>query len=418
MPIVEAPDGKVIEFPDSMPEAAINGAMAKEYPAPVAPWKKTVSQVARPTLEGLGMAGGAAVGGASGLLAGPGAVVASPAGALVGGGLGYAAGAGIADRLDEMLGLKKPPTLSHNLVETGGNVVKGAAMEAGGQLGGAALMKGAEYVAPRLYGSAAKFSTTLSPSDKISRIETALDNKILPNEAGVDKLTGLKNKLGQEIDDLIASAPSGTTIPREDVAKKILDLIPTAKASDFPEDATASLMKIYNKFLMQQPREMTIQNLQAMKKGIYERLATQYAKTTYTPLETLAEKKLAQGAKEGIESVFPEVKGMNAEEGAYLELMDSIPRAASRIFNRNPLSLQGGIGAAAGAGVGALAGHPYAGATAGGIVANILQDPIIMARVAIALNSVSKVPVSVKDVGLRLAAYSLANPGKVIGGNK
>jgi hypothetical protein len=77
----------------------------------------------RPSLE----FGGMLAGGVAGTPAGP-------AGNVAGAGLGYAAGKNIADQL-----FSEPGTLGEELVETGKDVVTGAAMEAGGAVLGKAL---------------------------------------------------------------------------------------------------------------------------------------------------------------------------------------------------------------------------------------------------------------------------------------
>lgn len=108
--------------------------------APEETWRGTVSRTVRPALEGLGAGLGGVLGGGAGLVAGPGAVAASPLLGVTGGALGYAMGKKGADILDESLGLRQPRGMLDTALETGGDLATGAALEMGGQAVGAALI--------------------------------------------------------------------------------------------------------------------------------------------------------------------------------------------------------------------------------------------------------------------------------------
>jgi hypothetical protein len=113
---------------------ALDGGRAAAPQEVVAQERAPFEEYVRPALEFGGALAGGAIGGASGLLAGPGAVAASPAGAVAGSGLGYAAGKTIADRI-----YSEPEPLGNALATTGKDIVTGAAMESGGQVLGKAL---------------------------------------------------------------------------------------------------------------------------------------------------------------------------------------------------------------------------------------------------------------------------------------
>lgn len=104
----------------------------------VEPWKRTVSNFARPALEGAGAALGGIVGAGAGLATGPGAPVASPTLGLAGGTLGYAMGKRGADILDETFGIRHPLNLRDTAVETVNDLATGAAYEMGGPILGVA----------------------------------------------------------------------------------------------------------------------------------------------------------------------------------------------------------------------------------------------------------------------------------------
>lgn len=86
-----------------------------------------------PIAEGLGLA----VGGIAGTPLGP-------VGQVAGAGLGYAGAKRLGTIADQYLGNTPPETLGGALKQTGKDVISGAQMEAGGQVAGVALSKGAE----------------------------------------------------------------------------------------------------------------------------------------------------------------------------------------------------------------------------------------------------------------------------------
>lgn len=119
---------------------------------------RTISAVARPTLEMGGMLAGGTIAGTGSLPGGPAAVPA----AAVGGALGFAGGKSAADALDRYLGLKAPiRTIPEAAKETAGNLVAGAEAEAGGRIAGKVLQvgakKAAEVAANRLPPTLGKF---------------------------------------------------------------------------------------------------------------------------------------------------------------------------------------------------------------------------------------------------------------------
>ena len=97
---------------------------------------------------------------------------------------------------------------------------------------------------------------------------------------------------------------------------------------------------------------------------------------------------MARAAKEEIEKLVPEVKQLNADEGALIELQDELKKVAARIENRDlvgiGLPIKGGLGAA----VAGPEGAAYA------IGAGILDIPTVKAKLAIVLNKVMKMDIS------------------------
>jgi hypothetical protein len=161
-------------------------------------WKKTASKIYTPVMEGLGMAGGAILGGGgggvAGLSGGPAAPGTVPYGAITGGvagaGLGYAAGKKGAQVLDVALGLgtekPRPTTFTGAATEILKDIAEGSTMEMAGQVGGkmltgglnklyAAKQKGAPFSDVRnRYRAAQQFNTLQeSPVPRVNTLQRA-----------------------------------------------------------------------------------------------------------------------------------------------------------------------------------------------------------------------------------------------------
>jgi len=109
---------------------------------PKTDWKSTLLGMVRPTLEGAGMLGGAAIGGGAGTLTAPLTGPFGPtAGAITGGGLGYAGGKKAADIVEELFGMKKPAPLGEQMVQTGKDVATGGLLASMGEAGGLVIPK-------------------------------------------------------------------------------------------------------------------------------------------------------------------------------------------------------------------------------------------------------------------------------------
>ena len=182
--------------PESAPSvpAAPAGALPQSegIPAGRQPtmWEQARPYVA-PTLEGLGMAGGAIAGGALGLGTGG---MATPAGAMLGGGLGLAGAREVLEAADVYFGDKAPRQGMSQVTTPVTNVLEGAAWEGGGRVVAPVVAKGAAKVMGTL--------KDLSPS----RREAA---RIL--EASTEGKT-------QQVRNALAGARAGE-IPAETIAR-------------------------------------------------------------------------------------------------------------------------------------------------------------------------------------------------------
>jgi len=109
-------------------EKPLSDAELEEAFAPEKQQKPWYIQAGRTGLEAAGAIGGGIAGASIG-----------PLGAIAGGGLGYAGAKGLADIGEEALGYKEPVGVGERTLEAGEDILKGGAMEAGGQVVGTVL---------------------------------------------------------------------------------------------------------------------------------------------------------------------------------------------------------------------------------------------------------------------------------------
>lgn len=244
-----------------------------------------------------------------------------------------------------------------------------------------------------LYESAAKFSTTLPPNERRNLTQTALDNKILPSSAGIQKSQDIINGYNDKIESLIAqSTESGQTISKEFLFRGLKDLRDElgGVSIEAPKDIKKinEITNIYSRHLKKIGKDnLTASDLQKIKQDIYKNINYKKKKMKGSRAKEMAYKSIARSAKEQIEMIYPEIKGLNAKEGEMLALMDEIKRSAARIENRDIMGigipLKVGAGSVAGGGSGAVLGLATA----------ILDTPTVKSRLAIALQRAKEINV-------------------------
>lgn len=228
---------------------------------------------------------------------------------------------------------------------------------------GKAIPKGSPA---KMYESVAKFSTTLPKAKRDAMIKTALKNKIMPTHAGVDKLDDLITGLNSKIDDLITTAEkSGKSVPRSAVYRhlKALRRDKGGARLDAPGDLQA-INKVIRDFELHMKRlgkeNLSPKELQKLKVDAYKSINWDAKRMTGAPIKEDTYKAVARGAKDSIEDLSPNVKGVNQELGALYELKPALQRSANRIENRNSIPIDAPLQIAAGSsaigGAGAAAG--------------------------------------------------------------
>lgn len=245
------------------------------------------------------------------------------------------------------------------------------------------------------YQSAVKFGTTLKRTklDRVTKI--ALDEKIMPTARGLKRLRNKINNYNTRITNLINEATNkGVKLNIRDIYKG-LDGIKKefAAMSDEPLkwDAAFNVMKKNLKRHLKSGEYRTPQQIQSLKQYIYKELKTFYEKNKASPAKVELRQAVARNARKMLEEIIPEIKQLNKDEGALLELWDTLEQKANRITNRDLI----GIGLPVKMGVGSGVGYMFAGetgakvGTALGFALGIYDTPQVKAKLNIVLNTLT-----------------------------
>jgi hypothetical protein len=240
-------------------------------------------------------------------------------------------------------------------------------------------------VAPMMYESAAKFSTTLSPAERTRITETALKNQIPLSYEGLGMVQSKLTDLGDKMDTLITNATDkNIKIPATKVLESLKDV--KKQSGGFKIEAAQDIKEINNiekqfKTYLKQNKitSVTPQQLQDFKADAYKRIDFGRAPEKPSLAKEEAYRAMAGSARQSLEGFMPELKDINTQYGALRELQPNLQRAVGRIENRDLMGL--GATAKTGAG-GALGGIP--GALVG-FGQSLLDSPKIKGKAALEL---------------------------------
>jgi hypothetical protein len=252
----------------------------------------------------------------------------------------------------------------------------------------------------RLYQSALKPSPALAASKVQGMVQSGLDNSIPVSATGVEKLGGLISDLGDKVSaEIQAGSNAGATVDPFKVASRLSDTSKRFANQVNPEGDLNAIGESGNEFLRNNPAPIPAADAQALKQGTYTALKDRtYGQQGTATVE--AQKALARGIKEELENQFPEIQGLNAQQGQAASLQKSLTRAVQRIDNHQLLGI--GTPLAAGAG-GAIAGAP--GAAVMGVLKFVLDQPEFKSKLAYTLSRAGK-GVPLPAAAARIAAYS------------
>lgn len=291
------------------------------------------------------------------------------------------------------------------MAKESGEVGAGAGL---GQSIGLGLSGLANKTANRLYQSALKPSTVLTPAARNELIETGIKQRIPVSSRGFDLL---EKKVQQLTDAGNAAVDAGTKAGQKIDLAQVLephfnDLEGLAPVSESPERYLTAVQKYKNDFLAGRTATSVSPNdALAIKRDVGQKLAPYFNATkNATAIPSAADidmnavrSKIYFGLRDELEKQYPILKEVNPDNSTLLRLKSQLAKAVGRIDNRELISLQD-----VGAGTIGAAGSQTVGG--GGIVAvmsKILNNPAVKSYISFALKSASKLP----------------NTGGVIGGN-
>lgn len=281
------------------------------------------------------------------------------------------------------------------------------------------VAKGAKKLGVGSYMSAMKPSTALDQDARAKLFQTAQLEGIPVSEGGLNAAGDKIDALQQQVNDAIKNAPQSQGISKFDVSKKLNDPYQNFATQATPQDDLAAISNKGNQFLEAHPNEFTPQEAQDVKTGTYSALRKKGAYGGESAAGDEAQKALARGLKEELQTRIPELQGLNAREGSIIQLEGALQKAVARIQNVNKIPLRSLIGAGIGvAGGGAHGGSlEAAGAGAGmAMLAYVLDDPWVKSRLAIAIgrgaDALAQNPGAVARIAAPAAAYGVTPNGQ------
>lgn len=255
----------------------------------------------------------------------------------------------------------------------------------------------------KMYQSALKPSLRMGPEKVAQVVRTGLESGIPVSEQGAVKLSGLINELQGKIKQQIGQgAAAGATIDPAAVASRLNQTRAKFSNQVTPASDLSAIDATKQEFLDANQNPIPVDQAQAMKQGTYQQLKGKaYGELKSATIES--QKALARGLKEELEAQFPEIKGLNAQEGKLYNLEGTIEKAISRIGNHQLI----GLGTPVMAGAGAAVGGAPAAASAG-ILKLILDNPSVKSRLAIALNKAGRGAIPYASANAKVTAYANA----------
>ena len=240
-------------------------------------------------------------------------------------------------------------------------------------------------IAPKLYESAAKWSTTLKPEERAAITETALKNQIPLDYSGLGKVQSKLTDLGDKMDNLITNATDkNIKIPATQVLASLKDV--KKQSGGFKIEAAQDIKEIndieqrFKTYLKQNKiTSVTPQQLQEFKADAYKRIDFGRAPEKPSIAKEDAYRAMASSARQSLEGIMPELRDINTQYGSLRELQPNLQKAVGRIENRDLMGLGGAAKTGAGAAIGGIPGAVI------GFGQSLLDSPKIKGRAALEL---------------------------------
>lgn len=296
--------------------------------------------------------------------------------------------------------------------DVGGALAKGTAQAAtapillkGAGAAGDLVKAKAAAIAPDLYKSALKPSTAI-PAAKTARIiDAGIKEGIPVSEAGTVKLKALIQELDNAKTAEIAKDPT-RPISTAQVASRVSEPIRRFSNQVNPYDDLNAISNARDEFIASQPAYIDAAKAQSLKQGTYAQLGSKaYGEMKTATVE--AQKALARGLKEELNTAFPELAKINAQESRLYDLQPVLERAVNRIGNHQLM----GIGTPlVGTATKAVTGSSGIGGVAAAMKF-VLDNPAVKSHLAIALSKGGKIPPGAAQVRIGNYLDSLGAAG-------
>lgn len=290
--------------------------------------------------------------------------------------------------------------------QTGGDKTAALLSGATGAIGeplGDLFSYAAQGLPARLYKSALK-PTRAMMEDHPGIIDAGLHEHLPVSGESLGKIEAGINDLRQQINQGV-SQHAGATIDATKVVPALDQLRNLYAGSANPNmgGGVQAIDALKQEFLAAHGAPIPLDVAQTMKINTHRLLKNAYGDMKGAEVE--ATKGLARGLKEQIETVFPEIAGLNQRQSELMGLDEAMQRAVWKMENRDlfPLSMSGA----------AAAGHVIAGpeGTALATAGKLLDMPEIKSKIAIALGA-RGVRNTNQFIADRIAAFtSAANAG-------
>lgn len=331
---VKGPDGVTHVFPNDATDeeisAALDAAQAKN------PDERSWTDTAVDALPAVGGALGGIVGGVGGTAFGLG--VGGVPGAVGGAALGGGAGEAARQLVNRVRGKPAPVTEQ----EAAAAIAKQAGIQGAAQGVGEVAGPLLSATGSRLMQSAAKptLATLNTYSTTAPRlVKTLLDEGVNVTPEGLAKLNKVLGASRDELNTLLSQAPGDINPLR--VASRLSDTARKFANQVNPTSDLEAISKAGEEFLehpaLAAKGTLSVPEAQALKTGTYQQLAGKYGELSSASTE--AQKSLARGLKEEIETLVPGAKDKNAYQSALMAARDAVSRRVTVAGNRDPVGI-------------------------------------------------------------------------------
>lgn len=300
--------------------------------------------------------------------------------------------------------LRSIATMGRAISKIGGVMDLPTAIMKTPKFAGQVLLRNKPY---KMYAAAAKFSKSLSRETREALTTLAVDEAIMPTVKGLDKVRSKINIINDQISDLIQrGVDQGKEIPINalftefNTLRKEANILEPTRPQLFQKMINRVAKDMHQANTLINQGKLTPIEVQRIKQNIYKETSKYYAGRLNEKAGIKISQSIARSAKESLENLFPEIKGLNKAKGDYRELAKAIDDVADGIDRASLMNIgtmsRVGVGSLTGGLVGNLiggAGATAAGGTIGtgiGIAHSIYSHPKVKARLAIIANKLQK----------------------------